>query len=149
MRKGAAALAVAIMSAVLGFAGATTAEAAGGVVIWRAYYDSPGSDTGTNTSLNAEYIILKNTSTTTKTITGWTLRDKANYIYKFPTTTIGAGKYLYIRTGKGTNVAGTRYWNRTWYVWNNSGDTAYLRNSAGTLIRSCSWGSGGTYKQCA
>ncbi|GAA4416906.1 lamin tail domain-containing protein [Actinokineospora soli] len=149
MRKGLAALAVAAMSAVLGFAGATAAEAAGGVVIYRAYYDSPGSDTGTNASLNAEYIILKNTSTTTKTITGWTLRDRAGHIYKFPTTTIGASRLLYIRTGKGTNVAGTRYWNRTWYVWNNTGDTAYLRNTAGTLIHSCGWGSGATYKICA
>ncbi len=148
MRKGAVAATVAVMSAVLGLAGATTANAAGGVVIWNAHYDSPGADLGGNASLNAEYIALKNTSTSAKTITGWTLRDKQGYIYKFPTTTIGAGKYLYIRTGKGTNNASTRYWNRTWYVWNNSGDTAYLRNSAGAGVSTCGWGSGGTVKNC-
>lgn len=148
MRKGAAAITVAVMSAVLGLAGATTANAATGVVIWNAYYDSPGPDRGGNTSLNAEYIALKNTSSSAKNITGWTLRDKANLIYKFPTTTIGAGKYLFIRTGKGTNNATTRYWNRTWYVWNNSGDTAYLRTAAGTTVSTCGWGSGSTYKHC-
>ncbi|TDP94018.1 lamin tail domain-containing protein [Labedaea rhizosphaerae] len=148
MRKGPAAIVVAVMSAVLGFAGATTADAAGGVVLWNAHYDSPGPDYGGNASLTAEYIALKNTSTSTKTITGWTLRDRQNHVYKFPTTTIGAGKYLFVRTGKGTNNATTRYWNQTWYIWNNSGDTAYLRNSAGSTVDTCGWGSGHTSIQC-
>ncbi|MFC5289576.1 lamin tail domain-containing protein [Actinokineospora guangxiensis] len=148
MRTRAAAITVAAMSAVLGLASAPTAAAAGGVVVWNAQYDSPGADKGGNASLNGEYITLKNTSTSAKTITGWTLRDKANHIYKFPATTIGAGKYLYVRTGKGTNNATTRYWNKTWYVWNNSGDTAYLRNASGASVSTCSWGSGKTVKHC-
>lgn len=82
MRRGAAAVTVAVMSAVLGLAGATTANAATGVVIWNAYYDSPGPDRDGNTSLNAEYIALKNTSSSTKTITGWTLRNTAGATYK-------------------------------------------------------------------
>ncbi|MGW5050356.1 lamin tail domain-containing protein [Actinokineospora sp. NPDC004072] len=148
MRKGTAAVTVAVMSAVLGLAGATAANAAGGVVVWNAQYDSPGADRGGNASLNGEYIALKNTSGSAKTITGWTLRDKQNHVYKFPATTIGAGKYLYVRTGKGTNNATTRYWGKTWYVWNNDGDTAYLRNAAGTTVSTCSWGRGGTVKHC-
>jgi lamin tail-like protein len=148
MRKGAAAFFVAAMSVVLGFAGASTADAAGGVVLWNAHYDSPGPDYGAASSLTAEYIALKNTSSSAKTITGWTLRDKANHVYKFPATTIGAGKYLFVRTGKGTNNSTTRYWNQSWYIWNNSGDTAYLRNSAGSTVDTCSWGKGHTSKQC-
>ena len=148
MRKGAAAFVVAVMSVVLGFAGTVTADAAGGVVLWNAHYDSPGSDTGSNSSLVAEYVALKNTSSTAKTITGWTLRDKANHVYKFPATTIGAGKYLFVRTGKGTNNASTRYWNQRWYIWNNDGDTAYLRNSSGGTVDTCGWGKGHTSIQC-
>ncbi|MFE9691992.1 hypothetical protein [Micromonospora sp. NPDC005806] len=34
------------------------------------------------------------------------------------------------------------------YIWNNTGDTAYLRNSAGTSIDTCSWGSSGSYTYC-
>jgi len=49
-----------------------------------------------------------------------------------------------VRTGKGTASSTTRYYNRTWYVWNNTGDTAYLRNSAGTLVHSCTWTTLGT-----
>jgi hypothetical protein len=148
MRRGVAAIAAAVMSAGIGLAGATAAQAAGGVVVWSAYYDSPGADRGGNASLNAEYIVLRNTATSARTITGWTLRDKANHVYKFPATTIGAGKYLFVRTGKGGNNATNRYWNKTWYVWNNSGDAAYLRSTTGATVSTCSWGSGKVSKQC-
>jgi hypothetical protein len=96
-------------------------------------YDSPGSDTGSNTSLNAEYVVLKNTTSTARSLTGWTLRDKTGYTYKFPTFTLKAGATVTIHTGKGTATATHRYYNRTWYVWNNTGDTAYLRDSRGYL----------------
>jgi hypothetical protein len=33
-------------------------------------------------------------------------------------------------------------------VWNNTGDTAYVRNPSGTLIDSCSWGGSGSYTYC-
>jgi hypothetical protein len=29
------------------------------VYIYKAYFDSPGSDTGSNTSLNAEYVVIR------------------------------------------------------------------------------------------
>ena len=125
------------------------AQAAPAVKISKIYYNSPGSDTGSNTSLNAEYVTLLNTTTSARTITGWTVRDKAGYVYKFPTTTIAAKSAVTLRTGKGTNNSTTRYWQRTWYVWNNTGDTAYLRNTAGTLVHSCSYGSStAAYKNC-
>ncbi len=107
--------------------------------IYYVYPDSPGSDTGSNSSLNAEYVILKNVSTSSRSITGWTLRDRTGYTYKFPTFTLKAGATVTIRTGKGTASATNRYYNRTWYVWNNTGDTAYLKNAAGTTVYSCTW----------
>ena len=148
MRRVTAAVVVAVAAVLLGVVGATSADAAGGVMIYRAYYNSPGSDTGSNASLNGEYILLKNTSTATKTITSWTLRDKQNHVYKFPATSIGAGKYLYVHTGTGGNNASTRYWGSRAYIWNNTGDAAYLRTSTGGLVDSCSWGSSGSYKNC-
>jgi hypothetical protein len=112
------------------------------------YYNSPGSDTGSNTSLNAEYVTIKNTSTTTRALTGYTVRDKSNHVYKFGTFSLGAGKSVRIHTGKGTNTPTDRYWGRAAYVWNNTGDTAYLRNPAGTLRHTCSWGNGIGYINC-
>src|SRR5690606_29269091 len=70
----------------------------------------PGTDRGSNKSLNAEYIVLKNTSSQTKTITGYRLHDKANHRYVFPTTRLKPGKVIYVRTGKGTNNYQNRYW---------------------------------------
>jgi lamin tail-like protein len=127
---------------------ATPAEAAGGVMIYRAYYNSPGSDTRANASLNAEYILLKNTASTPKWTNGWTLRDKQNHVYRFPATKINPGKYVYVRTGHGKNNASTRYQNSGNYIWNDTGDAAYLRNTAGKLIDSCSWGRTGNWRNC-
>jgi hypothetical protein len=107
------------------------------------YYNSPGSDTGSNSSLNAEYVTIKNTSTTTRSMTGYTIKDVAGHTYKFGTFSLGAGKSVRVHTGTGTNTSTDRYWNSGAYIWNNTGDKAYLRNSSGTLRDSCSWGSGG------
>ncbi len=32
-----------------------------------------------------------------------------------------------------------RHWNHSWYIWNNTGDTAILRNQHGTTIGSCTY----------
>lgn len=129
------------------------------IMITKVYYDTPGTDTpATNTRLNGEYVVLKNTTSAKINLKGWTLRDvqstASGHIYRFGSDFwLGAGKSVTIHTGKGTNTSTNRYWGRTGsssyaYIWNNSGDKAYLRNSAGTAIDSCGWssvGSGYTY----
>ena len=66
-------------------------------------------------------------------MTGWTLKDKQGYTYKFPTFTLKAKASVYVYTGKGSATSTKRYYNRSWYVWNNTGDSAYLRDSKGVL----------------
>ncbi len=118
---------------------APPAQASLGVVISKIYYDSPGSDTGTNGSLNAEYITLKNLRSTPRVITGWTIRDPQGHVYKFPTTTIKANSTVTLRSGRGTNGVSTRYWQQGWYVWNNTGDTATVRTSNGSTVDTCTY----------
>ncbi|WP_076259234.1 lamin tail domain-containing protein [Intrasporangium flavum] len=128
---------------------ATEAQALPAVMIYKVQYDSPGSDTGSNSSLNGEYVVLKNTTRSNRVLTGWTLRDKTGYTYRFPTFTLKAGATVTIRTGKGAATATNRYYNRSWYVWNNTGDTAYLRTASGSLADSCAWTSKGAgYRYC-
>ncbi|WP_203971913.1 lamin tail domain-containing protein [Planotetraspora silvatica] len=130
---------------------AITTVKASPLQITKIYYDAPGTDTVANTSLNGEYVQIKNLGTSAKTLTGWTLQDKATprSTYTFGTFTLGAGKTLTIRTGKGTNTSTTRYWGRTYAVWNNDTDYAYLRNPAKTLIDYCSYSSTKVdYKTC-
>jgi len=96
-------------------------------------YDSPGSDTGSNASLNTEWVRITNTTAQNRSLTGWTLKDKQGFTYRFPTFTLKAKASVVVYTGKGTASSTRRYYNRTWYVWNNTGDSAYLRDSKGVL----------------
>jgi len=119
-------------TAVVAIPSASTAATAA-IRITKIYYDSPNADRGGNTSLNAEWVRITNTTSTNRSLTGWTLKDKTGYTYKFPAFTLKAKASVYVHTGKGTATSGHRYYNRTWYVWNNTGDTAYLRDSKGVL----------------
>jgi hypothetical protein len=125
------------------------AQAAGSVHLYKIYYDSPGSDTGSNSSLNAEYVQIRNTTTRGVSLRGWTLTDASNHKYTFGTYTLGAGKTVTVRTGKGTNTSATRYQGRSWYVWNNTSDKATLRKSTGTAVETCAYNSSRyDYKLC-
>lgn len=125
------------------------AEAAGRVYIYHVYYDSPGSDRGSNASLNAEWIRIKNTTSATVSLKGWKIKDKTGYTYTFGDVKVGAGNSKKVHTGKGTNDAYHKYWGHSWYVWNNTGDTATLYKASGTKADDCSWSSlGSGYKYC-
>lgn len=114
-------------------------SSSGGARITAIYFDSPGSDTGTNSSLDAEWVRIKNTTSTRKTLTGWTLRDSSSHVFTFPTFALAAGAAVEVHTGSGTNSATNLYWHSTGYIWNNTGDTATLRNGGGTLVDRCSY----------
>ncbi|WP_082772782.1 lamin tail domain-containing protein [Actinoplanes sp. TFC3] len=102
--------------------------------------------------LNNEWVRLTNKTKATINLNGWTVRDAAGHIYKFGTAyNLGAGKDMYIHSGKGTNGKPDvkhRYWNRTSAVWNDGGDTAYLRTPAGKTIDTCKWGKGSGVTYC-
>ena len=129
----------AVTLATVGLVSAPAQAATPPVMIKKVYVDSPGSDTGSNGSLNAEYVWLTNTTNKAVNLQRWTLRDKANHVYTFPSLVVGAGKSVLLRSGKGSNTTATVFWQQSWYVWNNAGDTAYLRTPSGALMDSCSW----------
>ena len=125
------------------------ADAASSIQVYKIYYDSPGSDTRSNTSLNAEYIQLKNHSSSAIQLQGYKIRDNAGYTYTFPSYKISAGKTVKVHTGKGTKSSGHVYWGRSQYVWNNTDDKATVRNASGTWLDSCSYNSSAyDYKMC-
>ncbi|MFJ3234767.1 lamin tail domain-containing protein [Streptomyces sp. NPDC086787] len=117
----------------------TPAEAAGGVTIHHVYFDSPGSDTRSNASLNGEWVQIRNTGRSAVSLRGWVLKDVSNHRYAFPNVTIGAGKYMKIHTGSGRDTTSDKYQNRRAYVWNNTSDTATLTKANGAKVDSCSW----------
>jgi len=135
--------------ATVALTGAAPADAASAIQFGKIQYNSPGTDRATNTSVNGEYVTIKNTGRTAQSLTGWTVRDAQSHVYKFGTFTLGAGRSVVVHTGKGTNSSTTRYWGQGYHVWNNTGDKAYLRTAAGTGMDYCAWSSSGPgYKIC-
>jgi hypothetical protein len=139
-------LTVAVLCGLAVLALAPAAPAA--IKITKIYFDSPGADTGSNSSLNAEWIRLRNTGSTGRYLTGWTIRDASGHVYRFGTYRLRAGYAVTVHTGNGTNTRLNRYWRSDGYVWNNNGDTAKLKNRAGTLIDRCSYSGAGDWTNC-
>lgn len=105
-------------------------------------YDPPGPDE------DGEYVRLENLGGSSAVMTNWTLRDDANHIFTFPTFTLAAGATVKVWTGSGSNNSSNLYWGSGAAIWNNSGDTATLRNSGGQVIDVCTYSGGGSGASC-
>jgi hypothetical protein len=117
------------------------ANALAAVRITKVQYDSPGSDTGSKSSLNAEWVKIKNKGSKAVSLSGWTLRDTAGHVYSFGSFKLKAGRTVTVHTGKGSNGSKHRYWGSGAYIWNNDGDTAKLKK--GTKLKDkCKWAGG-------
>lgn len=124
---------------------------AGVVQFTKIQYDSPGTDSGSNTSLNNEWFRVTNKTAKAISLNGWTVTDASGSVYRFTSREVlGAGRSLSVRTGKGTagKPADTRYWHSGKYIWNNAGDTATVRDPYGKAIDSCRWTSDKNYTNC-
>jgi Lamin Tail Domain len=116
--------------------------AAPAVRIVKVQYDSPGTDTRSNASLNAEWVALRNMTGAGVSVAGWTLRDAQNHVYALGSLTIAARATVYVHTGRGTNSTAHRYWGSGNYIWNNTNDAATLRDRANRTIATCAWKTG-------
>jgi hypothetical protein len=106
--------------------------------------------------LEDEYVSIVNEGTQPWSLSGWLITDETDqqlrpHVYTFPDTltsgsrwTFDPGEAIFVMTGSGddrfigTPEAGKRpqfhfHWNRTAFVWNNSGDRVYLRHPDGTF----------------
>jgi hypothetical protein len=106
-------------------------------------YDSPGKDTRTNASLDAEYVRITNNGAANN-LKNWTLKDATGHTFTFPDHPIAKGAKVWVHTGKGTNTKSDLYWGSGNYIWNNPGDTATLRSASGRLYDTCKWTKIGT-----
>ena len=109
------------------------------VVISEIFYNSPGSDHGSNQSLNAEWVKLRNNTGHRVSLDGWTLRDTSHHVYHFVGYSLRAHGTVRIHTGSGRDTQRNLFQDRRAYVWNNDGDTAILRGPAGNTRDRCSY----------
>lgn len=115
------------------------AQASARMQLGEIWYNSPGPDHGGTTSLDAEWVQLRNTSGSRITMTGWTLRDAAHHVFRFPAFTIRPHASVKIHTGPGRNTQSDLYWGSHWYIWNNTGDTAILQDGGGHRLDTCTY----------
>ena len=115
------------------------AEAAGSVRLGRVQYDSPGTDTRSNASRNAEYVTIVNGTARAVQLRGWTVADAQHHVYRFGGLVLAAGKSVRLHTGSGSNTTTNVYWGSGNYIWNNGGDKVTLRRSSGATVDTCSW----------
>lgn len=104
-------------------------------------YDSPGSDNGSNKSLNREWVEIENTGWKRVDLEDWTLSN-GDREFEFPDVTLRPGKTLVIHTGKGEDGEPRQrdlYWGSRKYAWGNEEDTATLYNDDGRRVDSCEW----------
>ncbi len=66
---------------------------------------------------------------------GYSLKDEATHIYTFPALTLQPGATVRLYSGRGQDDASSLYWGLVGEaVWNNGGDSAFLRDSGGNLV---------------
>jgi len=87
-----------------------------------------------------EYVDIKNFGGTV-VITDWTLQDNTDKTFTFPSFTLNAEATVRVWVRDGVDDESNLYWGRT-AVWNNTGDTATLRNAAGDLVDQCTYPGG-------
>ncbi len=104
--------------------------------------DAPGDD-GVN--LNGEWVRFTNTGADTVDLDGWEVADEsASHRYTFDDLRLEPGAEVTLFSGCGPDDETARYWCASGSaVWNNSGDTVFLRDENGNIVASLSYGDSG------
>lgn len=95
-------------------------------------YNAVGND---NENLNGEYVTFQNNCDSAIKMDGWAVKDEATNTYTFKGFALGSNSKVTLYTGSGNNAGDKLYWNKKQYaVWNNDGDTLFLRDEKGNLV---------------
>lgn len=95
--------------------------------------DPPGRD---DEHLEDEWVRFRNDGAAPLDLDGWTVADESSSNrYRFIALVLEPGAAVTLFSGCGTDDGDHRYWCRDRYpVWNNDGDTVFLRDVSGTDI---------------
>jgi len=86
-------------------------------------------------NLNKEKIILKNISSSEKSVSNWTIKDESGVKFTFPSNfSIQPNQSVTIHSGSGENTQTDLYWGSGRPIWNDSGDTIIIRNDKNNIV---------------
>jgi micrococcal nuclease len=96
-------------------------------------FDAAGDD---NNNLNDEWVRFINAGANPVDLDGWVVADEsASHRYTFAGIVLVPGGSVTLYTGCGIDAPAARYWcNTSSAVWNNSGDTVFLRDPSGNNV---------------
>jgi hypothetical protein len=100
-------------------------------------YAPPGPD------WKSERVVLRSNSDVDLELEGWTLRDLARHVYRFPPFKLGPGARVSVWTGPGADDGENLHWGRRSGVWNNKGDAAVLADAQGREVHRRAYVRGG------
>ncbi len=96
--------------------------------------NAPGDD---RENPNGEWVEFVNQGDQAVSMRGYTLKDEANNIYTFGDFTVRPGRTFRLYSGQGEDSGLALYWGLVGEsVWNNSADSAFLRDAEGALVDS-------------
>ena len=101
--------------------------------------DAPGDD---SVNLDGEWVRFTNTGTEAADLDGWEVADEsASHRYRFSDLRLDSGNSVTLFSGCGRDGQSARYWCESGSaVWNNSGDTVFLRDDRGSIVVSLAYG---------
>jgi micrococcal nuclease len=101
--------------------------------------DAPGDD---SVNLNGEWVRFTNSGVDAVDLDGWEVADEsASHRYRFSDLRLDPGASVTLFTGCGPDDGSARYWCVSGSaVWNNSGDTVFLRDDLGNIVVSLAYG---------
>ena len=105
----------------------------GNVSIINIFFDGAGS------SEPDEYVEIRNDDVRPIQLQNWTLSDIANHVYTFPSFVIQPSQVCRVYTNQNHPEYCSFNYGSGSSIWNNTGDTAYLRDTVGTLIDTYSY----------
>lgn len=103
------------------------------IYIAKVHADAEGND---RYNLNDEYIVIENRGSEPINLTGWTVFDEAHHRYLFPNFVLEARSKVILHTGLGKNSHSELFWGSRGPVWNNDGDSIFIRDADNNLILS-------------
>ena len=104
--------------------------------------DAPGDD---SVNLNGEWVTFTNAGAEPIELDGWEVADEsASHRYTFDDLRLEPGADVTLFSGCGDDDETSRFWCVSGSaVWNNGGDTVFLRDRNGNIVASLSYGDSG------
>jgi hypothetical protein len=117
----------------------TSGQAPARLRIVRVRANPPGPDSRP-AALRREYVTIRNAGTVSVKLRGWAIANGRNRFHTFRNGTLGAGRSLNLRSGRGRTRGTSYYWNSRREVWRNRGDQAKLYAPGRHLVQRYRYG---------